>query len=168
MGARASARAQIYSRIKLLIFFTYPLVRGLDERYEEVLSLTADTDVLFIIGDSDPLCHEMHLSAIRSRMKARTWWIRMIQGDHALWYEDAQRDRMCNVAGQLAAWWCDEGNRDAGLTELTLGWDDEARVATWTNWMAPSPKPEPAQTRFNVSVLGSRLPGGVGNFSFNL
>jgi hypothetical protein len=39
MGARAAARAQVWSAVKKLIFFTYPLNRGLQERYEELLML---------------------------------------------------------------------------------------------------------------------------------
>ncbi len=144
MGARASARAQIYSPVRKLIFFTYPLVRGLDERYDELLAVESTTDVLFVLGDSDSLCHEMHLKAIRSRMRARTWWIRIIGGDHALWFEDLQRDKICNAAGQLSAWWSDDANRDPALTELTLDYDKQARQAKWTDWMAPptgAPRP---------------------------
>ncbi|XMA19384.1 hypothetical protein WAI453_012175 [Rhynchosporium graminicola] len=71
-GARSATRGSIYSPANKLVMFTYPLVRGLDERYEELLALQADVDVLFIAGDADALCHEMHLRAIRQRMRART------------------------------------------------------------------------------------------------
>ena len=54
-GKSAAARAQIYSPVRKLIFFTYPLTRALEERYEELLALEASTDVLFVVGDSDAL-----------------------------------------------------------------------------------------------------------------
>ncbi|PVH89429.1 hypothetical protein DL98DRAFT_355881, partial [Cadophora sp. DSE1049] len=124
MGARAAARGSMYSPARTLIMFTYPLIRGLDERYEELLELKSDVDVLFVVGDSDALCHEMHLNAIRKRMRARTWWVRMIDGDHALWYDpNEKRNALCNIAGQIAAQW--NVSRDPELTELTLDWDKD-------------------------------------------
>jgi hypothetical protein len=36
-GSRASTPAAIWSPVRKLIFFTFPLVRGTDERYEELL-----------------------------------------------------------------------------------------------------------------------------------
>jgi hypothetical protein len=123
LGARAAARAQVYSPVKKLIFFTYPLVRGLDERYEELLKLVKGTDVLFIVGDSDPLCVEMHLMAIRTLMSAQSWWVRLVSADHGIRYDtDEKRDALCNVAGQIAAKWNEEdGGRDLEKTECTLG-----------------------------------------------
>jgi hypothetical protein len=169
MGARAACRAQIYSPVRKLIFFTYPLTRGLDERYEELLALDANTDVLFILGDSDALCHELHLKAIRERMRARTWWIRLLKADHAVWYEDPeQRDTICNVAGQIAAHWNIDENRNPALTELTLGWNATVGQVQWTGFMAPPQEPERPNTRFNINILGGNMHGGGGNFTFSL
>jgi hypothetical protein len=164
--ARASARAQLYGDLKKLIFYTYPLVRGLDERYEELLALEPDVEVLFVVGDSDPLAVEMHLKAIRSRMRAKSWWLKVGEGDHALWYDGAGHSAVCNVAGQIAALWNIE--RDPNLRELTLGWDSEKQIATWTEWRGPAEDPPILDTKVNLAVLGSHLPGGGGNFSFKL
>lgn len=54
-GARAATQGSIYSQASKLVMFTYPLVRGLNERYEELLALQPDVDVLFVLGYSDPL-----------------------------------------------------------------------------------------------------------------
>ncbi|KAH9220340.1 hypothetical protein DL95DRAFT_383253 [Leptodontidium sp. 2 PMI_412] len=109
----------------------------------------------------------MHLKAIRQRMRARTWWVRMIDGDHALWYDPPEkRVALCYIAGQIAAMW--NVARDPLLTELTLGWDDAANQSTWTTWMAPPEDPPREVTTVNVNILNSGLPGGGGNFSFNI
>ncbi|KAH7400066.1 hypothetical protein BKA64DRAFT_707746 [Cadophora sp. MPI-SDFR-AT-0126] len=130
MGARAAVRGSMYSPARKLILFTHLLIRGLDERYEELLELKPDVDVLFVFGDSDALCHEMHLNTVRQRMHARTWWVRMIDGDHALWYDlDEKRTALCNIAGQIAARW--NVSRDPELTELTLNLDKDANQPKW-------------------------------------
>lgn len=137
MGARASCRAAIYSSIKKLIFFAYPLVSGLEERSEELLALDADTDVLFIVGDADARCVEILLQPLRQRMRARTWWIRVVGADHAMWYDDDQvRGTICNISGQIAAMWNIDGNRNPAATELTLQYDAAQQQVTWTGWMA--------------------------------
>jgi hypothetical protein len=41
------------------------LIHNTEERYEELLQLTSDVDVLFIFGDGDPFCTWLPLSAIR-------------------------------------------------------------------------------------------------------
>jgi hypothetical protein len=124
-----------------LIFFTYPLVRGLDERYEELLKLVKGTNVLFIVGDSDPLCIEMYLMAIRRRMSAQSWWVRLVGADYGIRYDtDEERDALCNIAGQIAAKWNEgDGGRDPEKTECTLGWNKERGEVEWTGWME---KPE--------------------------
>jgi len=68
----ASFHACIWSPVRKLIFFTYPLLYGTEEHYEELLQLSSDLDVLFVVGDADPECVELHLAAIRNRMRART------------------------------------------------------------------------------------------------
>ena len=141
MGARASCRAAVYSHIKKLIFFTYPLTRGLSERYEELLALDAETDVLFIIGDSDPMAIELLLNPLRQRMRARSWWIKVIGADHAFWFDPPEtRDGICNVAGQIASMWIVDGNRDPERTELTLKYDPTPGIqqVTWTGWTMPA------------------------------
>jgi predicted alpha/beta-hydrolase family hydrolase len=76
MGARASCRAVLYSPVKQLIFLTYPLARGLSERYKELLASETTTDILFLVGDSGPMCIELLLKPIRQRMRLKSWWIK--------------------------------------------------------------------------------------------
>ena len=162
MGARAAVRGSMYSPPRKLIMFTYPLIRGLDERFEELLELKSDVDVLLELGDSDAHCHEIHLKVVRQRMRARTWWVRMVNGDHALWYDpDEKRTALCNIAGQIAARW--NVSRDPELTELT-----DANQPTWTNWMAPAAEPARQQTTFNNNISNQLLSVAGGNFTFNL
>lgn len=105
LGARNAARATVYSTVQRAILVTFPLVRGLDIRYTDLLALSADTEVLFIIGDSDALCPETHLKEIRGRMKAKSWWIRLVNGDHQfrIWETKTIRDGILNIAGQIAS-----------------------------------------------------------------
>ena len=95
-------------------------------------------------------------------MRARTWWVRMVNGDHALWYDpDEKRTALCNIAGQIAARW--NVSRDPELTELT-----DANQPTWTNWMAPAAEPARQQTTFNNNISNQLLSVAGGNFTFNL
>lgn len=105
LGARNAARATVFSTIKRVILVTFPLVRNLDVRHSDLLALSADTDVLFIIGDSDAMAPETHLKEIRQKMKARSWWIRLVGADHQfkLWEGKTIRDAILNIAGQMAA-----------------------------------------------------------------
>jgi hypothetical protein len=170
MGSRASCRAALYSPIRKLIFFTYPLIRGLDERYEELLALPAEVDVLLIIGDEDAMAPELILKSIRARMRARTWWIRLVKADHAIWYDNPDtRDTICNVAGQIAATWNVGGNRDPALTELTIRYNatEGYHRVEWTEWMAPPPEPQRAPTQFNINI-NRGISFGDGNFNFTL
>lgn len=165
LGARASARAQFYTSVKELIFFTYPLVRGLDERYEELLNLEEDRNVLFISGDSDPLMVEQQLHGIRKRIRAKTWWIKLVDGDHRLEFWHDKREfpdrsyRVCNVAGQIAARWL-TGERDPSRTELTIGWDKVKALPTISGWQ----EMEASKTTLSVNILKA---GGQGSFIFN-
>lgn len=105
LGARNAARATVYSTIKRAILITFPLVRGLDVRYTDLLALSSDTEVLFIIGDSDALCPETHLLEVRKKMRAKSWWIKLVGGDHKflLWETKVIRDSILNIAGQMAS-----------------------------------------------------------------
>jgi hypothetical protein len=134
-GARAAARAQLYTRAKTLVFFTYPLTRGMEIRSDELLALEANCDVLFIVGDEDAQCIEILLHGIRGQMRAKTWWLRVVNADHKMAFAQPEmRDEICSVAGQIAALWTVERARDR--TELTLKWDYDAGQTTWTPWVA--------------------------------
>jgi hypothetical protein len=160
-GSRSGARAQIWSPARKLIFFTYPLTRGRDERYEELLQLSSDVDVLMVVGDNDPMCHEMHLHDVRNRMRARTWWIRVIGGDHLFTMkgDKLQEEKMCNAAGQIAAKWNSEGGRNPEKTELTLDYDKEKKEAVWTEWFEdPEKKMGPKPVAVTLHISGGNLP----------
>jgi len=167
-GSRSATRAQIWSPARKLIFFTYPLTRGLSERYEELLQLEDNVDVLFVVGDSDPLCHELHLRAIRNRMRARTWWIRVINGDHLFMMkgDTVQERKMCDIAGQIAARWNVDGGRDPNKTELTLDYDMVKKEAVWTEWLEDPEKKVggAAPVTVKLTISGGNLPGGVESF----
>ena len=159
MGARASCRASVYSPVQKLIFFACPLTRGLDERYEEILSIPSDVDVLQIIGDEDDMAPEWLLKPLRARMRARTWWIKLVKTDHAIWYDPPEkRDAICNIVGQIAALWNMDGGRDPKKTELTIDWDKEKKQVTWTPWIAQAPGSQKAPIQFTVNVTGAGLP----------
>lgn len=171
MGARAACRSAIYSPVHKLFFFTYPLVRGLDERYDELLALPANVDVLFIIGDEDPMTPELCLKGIRARMRARTWWVRLLKADHSVTYADpVVQHTICNVSGQIAAEWNADDDRAPNLTELTLRYNaaEGHKRVEWTGWMAPPPKPVNAPIQFNINVSGGSIPFGGGSFTFTL
>jgi hypothetical protein len=82
MGTRLAARASIHAPVKRLIFVTYPLVRNLEYRYADLLALGSDIEVLFIVGDSDPLAVQTHLIEVRKHMRAKSWWINVFKGGH--------------------------------------------------------------------------------------
>jgi len=171
-GSRSSCRAAIWSPVRKLIFFTYPLVRGIDERYEELLQLSSDVDVLFVVGDSDPLCVEMHLAAIRKRMRARTWWIRVIGADHqfSMRGNNGAGTKLCNVAGQIAAKWNVEGGRDLEKTELTLQYDKVNKQAVWTEWFAHPDLKKVSEKPITVTITlsGGSLPAAGEEFAHTL
>ncbi|KAH7395470.1 hypothetical protein BKA64DRAFT_708866 [Cadophora sp. MPI-SDFR-AT-0126] len=101
----------VHTPAKRLIFFTYPLVRDLNYRYADLLTLGSDISVLFVVGDGDPLAVETHLREVRHRMRAKSWWIKLIKGDHSFkqWTEDEMENTL-DIAGQLAAIWAKEEN----------------------------------------------------------
>jgi hypothetical protein len=170
-GSRAAARAVSYTSVKNLILFTVPLVRGLEMRDEELCALSADTNVLIVSGNDDPLSIEIILRAVRKRMRARTWWIKLHQADHKVEYletKDKYPDRaarICDVAGQIAAKWLG-GERDEKKTEMTIGWDLEIARPTVTPWTEMVPDKKREQTLVDVNFLNAGMFGGGGSFSF--
>ena len=52
-GARAAARASVYSANNNLILWSYPLIRGSEWRKHELLALSKEKRVLFIKGEKD-------------------------------------------------------------------------------------------------------------------
>lgn len=172
-GAHAAAGAINYTNVKKLIFSTFPLVRGRDHRVQELLSLSADTNVLWISGDDDPLSVAALLDYWRARIKAKIWWIKLREGDHSLEYRHVgdtwqyRAKSICNIVGQLAAHWNVNYETLPG-TELTVDWVAEQNKPKWTEWTPYTPPPTTGPTTFSIDVLNRNMYGGGGNFSFTL
>lgn len=92
-GSRAAVRAGLYSKNKTLILLSYPLHREINLRHEELLNLPNDVDVIFISGTKDPMCAEPILHLVRSRMKAKSWYIKVVGGDHSMKISEASEAR---------------------------------------------------------------------------
>ncbi|KUJ23974.1 uncharacterized protein LY89DRAFT_573255 [Mollisia scopiformis] len=138
-GARAATIAALKNpAINQLICFTIPIVRERDTSLsEDLLKLPATTDVLFVLGNDDARTPEIELHRVRKLMKARTWWIRVILGDHGLFYlPESKRVALAKVMGQLAAQWCE--NRDPAKTEFVLDWVEDKEKGlnqpVWSEW----------------------------------
>ncbi|PVH76920.1 hypothetical protein DL98DRAFT_591764 [Cadophora sp. DSE1049] len=155
-GARAAVRGAMYTSCKTLIFYTYPLVRDLETRFEKLLALDSKTEVLFVLGDSNPQCPEMQLALVRKRMEAKMWWVRVLRADHRFEFKEDLKKRIPDVCGQIAGLWLK--SRDFGLTELTVQTKDG--VVVWTEWMALRVELEGSVTSINLEILSPNLSGG--------
>jgi hypothetical protein len=143
----------------------------LEEHYDELLNLEADTDVLFIVGDADPQAPEQQLKALRQNMQARTWRVKVLKGDHAFTLGGVGGDQQaatCNIMGQLAVRWNMSDNRDPALSELTLSWNDQTNQCDWTAWSAPVTEPARPNTRLTIGVAGPHIRRGGGSFNYSL
>ena len=136
LGARSSCRASIYSPTKKLLLWSYPLVRDLDFRTEELLALPADVQVLFTMGTCDAMCPELLLAAVRKRMRAQSWCIRIEGGNHQFDFDHAEE--ICGIVGQIAGIWSSLRWNTAGGTELTVLWNEGENRVTWGRWQAPN------------------------------
>lgn len=131
MGACVSARMPLFSAVRKLILFGYPLIRHLGDRDEGLLALDETTDVLFIVGEADPFCPGDILKATRAKIRARSWCITIRHDNHAFQFDDAiARKNLCDVLGQLAAQW--NINRRPDLTEMSVGL--VGQQADWDDW----------------------------------
>lgn len=166
---KANFYSSVHTPVKRLIFFTYPLVRDLNYRYADLLALGSDIEVLFIVGDGDPLAVETHLREVRHRMRAKSWWIKLVKGDHSfkLW-TDQEMESTLDIAGQLAAIWVKTENLDPDLSELRLQSSFETGKTEWTGWQPPEPGTPRPGTFFNVHAEGEDMPNGGGSFHFSL
>lgn len=159
---------------------TYPLVCELDYRYANLLALGPDIEVLFIVGDSDPLAVATHLKEVRSRMKAKTWWLKIFKGDHSftLWDKLEHPTVMWEITqtpGQIAGRWANTEHLDTVNTELMLMWNQDldangvkANVPRWTAW-TPLPPDTPKQdVNFSISLAGGQSPTKDGRYTFSV
>ena len=115
---------------------------------------------------------EWLLRPLRARIRARTWWIKLVKTDHAIWYDPPENtEAICDIVGhigQIAALWNMDGGRDPEKTELTVDWDKEKKQVTWTPWIARAPGPIKVPIQFMVTVTGAGLPFVGGGFHFAL
>ncbi|PMD34166.1 hypothetical protein L207DRAFT_638717 [Hyaloscypha variabilis F] len=168
-GARNAAKASIHAPVKRLIFFTYALVRDLEYRYADLLALGPDIEVLFIVGDGDPLAVETHLREVRNRMRAKSWWIKLIKGNHSFNSWSAEEvENTLDIAGQIAAIWAKTETLDPDLSEMKLQASFDTGKAEWTGWQVPEPETPVPETSFKVQVEGGTIPNGGGSFQFSL
>jgi hypothetical protein len=86
-------------------------------------------------------------------MKVKSWWIRVILGDHGLMFvPEAKRLAIAKVMGQKAAEWCDNADRGEERTEMVIGWEGEdiGGMPKWSEWEAiqnPTASTAEASTR---------------------
>lgn len=153
----------------MLIFFTLPLVRDLDYRYADLIALDQNVEILFIVGDGDPLAVETQLREVRHRMRAKSWWIKLIRGDHEFKsWDKGELEGALDVAVQLAGIWAKSEDLDSDLSEMALQSSHRTGKVEWTSWQPPSPDtPKPAAF-FNVEVEGGNMPPGGGRFQFQV
>jgi hypothetical protein len=112
----------------------------MEMRTDELLALDADTDVIFIVGEEDAQCVEMLWQGVRKRMRAKTWWIRVVGATHKMVFgSEEMGEEICGVLGQIAARWTLKRCRER--TELTLKWDYDAGQTAWTEWVALDVQP---------------------------
>ncbi|KAL1883353.1 hypothetical protein Daus18300_000411 [Diaporthe australafricana] len=143
-GARAAARASVYSANKNLILWSYPLLRDTEFRIDELLGLSEDTRVLFIKGEKDWMAPGIVFNSIREKMKAKSWVINVKEMDHnfSTCKTEAEEESMCNALGVIAGLWlkgdasADPKNPtpwdSADGTEMDVHYDKEAQKAVWT------------------------------------
>ncbi|CZT08269.1 hypothetical protein WAI453_007345 [Rhynchosporium graminicola] len=136
IGGQAAVRGSVHTPIKTLILLNFSLNNNPDAR-SELLALDAETEVLFIAFDSITLCPEEQLNAIRKEMKAKTWFVNVLEGDYQFVFPGDLTTRVPDICGQIAGLWLNE--RDAGKTELTVQVEDD--LVSWSEWVAPAPAP---------------------------
>ncbi|KAL2072865.1 hypothetical protein VTL71DRAFT_12208 [Oculimacula yallundae] len=117
-GGRACVRSALYTSVEPLILLNYPLVSGMETRYDELLSLPESAEVLFITGDCDHLCPLIQLAGIRKRMRATTWFVKVLNGDHHFEFHGDLTMRVSDACGQIAGMW--KKRRDFSFTELVI------------------------------------------------
>lgn len=137
MGARtAIATAKEIDGVKALILVSYPL-RGDkgDLRDQLLLDIDEDIDVLFVIGDIDPMCDLKELATVRKQMKTKTWIVIVNNANHGMEMRPSKAtSAMGKMMGRLAARWIDE--RDEKLTNCKIHWDkdhDDVVVGPWND-----------------------------------
>ncbi|KAJ9604725.1 hypothetical protein H2200_010839 [Cladophialophora chaetospira] len=135
MGARAAVVAsQTDQDVQALVLVSYPLVGPSgDMRDKILLDIRPDVDVLFISGANDNMCDWDKLNEVRSKMKAKTWCVKVHGADHGMNVRGAKnlKDgtwKVGNMTGLVAAKWL--LNRDKGKRDMDLRWDGTEVIAS--------------------------------------
>lgn len=165
MGARAAVLAAKDHTTTTLVLVSYPLI-GQNGAIRDQILLDTDgsLDVLFVSGDKDNMCPIEQLSAVRARMKARSWMMVVKGADHGMSMTPKSAvDAMREYTGKAAAEWLKQ--RDPNRTDCSLRWDaDDGHVVDdgWhpaipsighgkeskdTSHREPSREPEPSAKR---------------------
>lgn len=141
MGSRAAVLAAQGSdmiKVHALVLVSYPLKGGKgDVRDQILLDLNDDVDVLFISGDNDSMCDLAELTAVRQRMKAKTWMVTVESADHGMNLRPKRAtEQIVKMTGRIAADWLIQ--RDETKTEYLLAWDDGVGGPADGDWKAGS------------------------------
>lgn len=135
LGSRvAIATANKVDDVKALILVSFPLKSTKGENRDQLLfDINDGTDVLFVIGTSDPLCDLDKLKFLMEQMKTRTWLVVVRNADHRLAIEPSVATRPVGVmVGKVVARWIEE--RDDILTNCEIHWDNEKSEAVAGPW----------------------------------
>lgn len=136
MGARAAVlAAQADESINVLVLVSYPLIGpGGAVRDRILLDIRPDVDVLFISGDGDSMCDMARLTALRAKMKAKTWMVVVQGADHGMNLKGGAKmkkatEEVTRETGRIAARWI--GGRDEEHKDMVLRWNGEKAVGGW-------------------------------------
>ncbi|KAI0156386.1 hypothetical protein GGR57DRAFT_463302 [Xylariaceae sp. FL1272] len=150
-GARVAARTTAFgSGNKNLILWSYPLVRDMDIREEELLALSADVKVLFIRGMEDYMNPEPIFKSVREKMRAKTWVIHILKVNHGFTNLPgvAAELALSRCIGVIAGLWLrgDVSNPQkpnswdpADGTDMVMKWNDKTKQVEWTGWATERP-----------------------------
>ena len=112
MGGRAACiAAQQIDNVDALVLVSYPLTsgKGSEGREQPLYDLPASTQVLFISGDQDKMCHLKDLADVRNKMSAQSSLCIVKSADHAMSVKggkdqiEAVRKKTGNVAAKFLA-----------------------------------------------------------------
>jgi hypothetical protein len=113
--------------------------------------------VLFVVGDDGPLAVETHLREVRERMCAKSWWIKLIRGNHDfnMWIPE-EIENTLGIVWQIAALWAKTESLDPDLSELRLQTKYDTSKAEWTSWQTPEPDTPQAASNSKVQAEGGK------------
>jgi heme-degrading monooxygenase HmoA len=104
-----------------------------------LLNIAENVDVLFISGDHDSMCDLKMLDEVRGKMKAATWFVKVIGADHGMNVRGGKKlkdgtEMVGKMTGMVAAEWLRQ--RDKEEREMELSWDGEESMVVRSKWKA--------------------------------